>query len=619
MQMETEPLNVACDNAAITNRTEFMDMNDDCLLHIFKKLPPHNLYAIASTCIRLQALARTTFNSKINNQYLDLAMMVKEHLPYPKNYIDNFLRTFGDLIKEIDFNVDNMPLRYQLANSEMFISLAAYCGGGRLEKLRLINIALSSEQIFKASKLLCGLKTIHLNNSNRRNQCDMIALISECDELVVHPYCSDQSIAPVLRSACNFPNLEKLSITIGEDDFDRIECFLGRHQRLKFLKLKFDVYRRREVNVFNLEAVGHCKLLEFLDVDGYSITLVGMPLKSAVDLPHLKYLKIANHNTAMGVEHFLNAAASSSLQHLDISIAVLLDSNLLQRTDAFRNLRTLCVIDLADYANADRLFQLNNLKVLTKFELLDGYAMQSSVTIYLNNLGSIDTLTALTLSGGTFDNFTIEGLVRFTNLRELRLIEMELRNIAETISNVHWTMLQRIDKLMTFEFTSYSVLPFIVKFLQHLGSIDSLECLLFNVREDLNDECAAAIGRFQNLRILAIQTVTSTSTVGIFLKLVKQFEKLEQLKLQNSVVDWKRLINLIETMPRLCIIKCANWINLRAYNNLIEIGQRLNKKLIIEFPTDLRELDFSFDLIEKNRHIVDICYKKKASFNEFEY
>lgn len=62
-----------------------LDMNDDCLLNIFKYLSPHNLLSVALTCTRLQVLARTSYKSNKAHPCVDLTTMIGTRLPKPQN------------------------------------------------------------------------------------------------------------------------------------------------------------------------------------------------------------------------------------------------------------------------------------------------------------------------------------------------------------------------------------------------------------------------------------------------------------------------------------------------------------------------------------------------------
>lgn len=124
--------------------------------------------------------------------------------------------------------------------------------------------------------------------------------------------------------------------------------------------------------------------------------------------------------------------------------------------------------------------------------------------------------------------------------------------------------------------------------------------------------------RFHNLRSLEIQ-IDPTQIIAIFFKLIKQFQINEQLTLFNPWIIWNQLSIMFEILPGLRMIKCANWIDLAAYKELIKIGQRLNKKLIIELNCRGSLINFPIDLVGKDRHIVDICFHKEEIFNEFEY
>lgn len=593
-----------------------MDMYDDCLLSIFKHLSPHALNAIAFTCTRLHHLARCAFKSKDANKLLDLTTTIKVHSAQPQPYIESFLRNFGDLIKQIDWITDAPP--NESLCSGIVSLLATYCSGGTLEQLRMNGIAWRSSLANEsADDLFRHLKSIHFKNSRTDNDSNIIELSKGCREIVVHQT-SFQELGAVLGRTCLFPDLEKLSITIRCVDLNKqLHRFLERHQEIKHLKLKFD-RRERATNVFDLAAVLHCRQLEFLDVDGYRFKFNGATVAHA-DLPNLKYLRITDIDGSTDVEHFVHAAASLSLQHLAISVRTLLRCLALKTADTFRNLRALILFDDDRSMGNISLMRLNKLKNLMKIELL---CLRPDNVHYLNYLGSADTLTELTLTYGTIDNATIEGLCRLTRLRVLKLRDVDLTNVVHHISDVHWAMLQRNNTLARLEYSSFlyvSCLPFLTLFLLKLGSTETLEWLTFDVSESFDVNDWKAVGRYHNLRVLEMRVRKCSSQINIFLKIVQQLQRLEQLKIFNECVTWEQILHLIEAMPNLRTIKGMGHIDLATYNALIEIGERLNKKLAIELIGSVRLAEIPIGLLERNRHVVDIYYETREVFNEFDY
>lgn len=517
------------------------------------------------------------------------------------------------MIRQIDLSVHDdafRPLGLALYQDEIFNLLVAHCSDGILEELRLGKMILATKQIKQAEKLFGHLKSITAQECAQID--DLLALCKNCVEIeVIDPKESVMLCNP--EHAVSFTNLEKFTMTtIGADNFVEIKAFLLRHQRLKHLKLEIDRYCR-PTKVFNLTDIRHCERLEHLDLEGFWYVFDGEQTETNLGLPHLKYLKITRHDeysdSTAAVIRFIDQLPPSQLEHLNVSVECLVDCSVVKQPNRFTNLRSLSIWHNSHKQNVN-ISNLKKLQNLTEFELghIEPLA-DTDFAYYLNAFGSIDTLTELTISPGVFDRDALGAICRFRNLRVLKLRAMAKYD-WDFYDN--WSELQGLDKLTRFECqTCYRSGPFISNFLRSLGSTSSLEIVKIRANPDYEKHnlILRTLCRFPNIRIFNI-----SCSPDIDLNIIKSWTRLEQFKIfkpQFKEIWEEELIDLIECVPNLRIVKGIYRIDLKTYQKLIEICQRMNRQLIIELDyCSWQELPS--DLCEANRHIVDVYFKRRV-------
>lgn len=63
--------------ATPSRETEFLDMNDDCILAILESLKLNDLYSFGSTCVRINGLAGDVFKRKYSDEWVDVEIEPK--------------------------------------------------------------------------------------------------------------------------------------------------------------------------------------------------------------------------------------------------------------------------------------------------------------------------------------------------------------------------------------------------------------------------------------------------------------------------------------------------------------------------------------------------------------
>lgn len=154
--------------------TQFLDLNDDCIITILDALPAHDLYATAFTCQRINSLAHHAFKA---GKCLNIVEMLHKYRFNELYHIERCLQYYGTHIHEIDFSYKSYIYQIkkfrQIAarNGRIFDYIAKYCGE-TLKILRFGNVYLemsashTDRPLFKQlEKLqLFGCHDLTLNN-----------------------------------------------------------------------------------------------------------------------------------------------------------------------------------------------------------------------------------------------------------------------------------------------------------------------------------------------------------------------------------------------------------------------------------------------------------------------
>lgn len=224
------------------NRKELLDLPNECLISILNYLNIKDLTSVASTCTRLQSVARSVFKLKPEFTCLDMLKLVKSFEPIQMDQLDHFFEIFGDLLNEISldfhskYNYSQLD-EYQSLATPLFNLITTHCGGGNLRGLRLYQVELDSNSA-EIRQLFKHLEMIDLEYFGEIP--NILAESVECVHLSLTGTFSDFHISDVF-----FPKLKSFSCTPsdGDDTFDaefedELIGFIQRHHnKLTALKL----------------------------------------------------------------------------------------------------------------------------------------------------------------------------------------------------------------------------------------------------------------------------------------------------------------------------------------------------------------------------------------------
>lgn len=209
------------------------------------------------------------------------------------------------------------------------------------------------------------------------------------------------------------------------------------------------------------------------------------------------------------------------------------------------------------------------------------------MTNFVLHLGSVRTLKTLRLYNMPIDAQTIVGIGRFTELHELYFRPSESESLFEP--------LQQLTKLEEIAISSETNDLFVPDFLQHVGSVDTLQRIVL--------PSANSLGSLQRFKQLQSVTIDSSNglTDDVLSELGNSLPHLRSLLIWNELTEfcsWNGMLSLIRGAAELqrlqfkfsdqSISHCPHHV----LEAIAEIGFRRDKVLTIQYgltglsPTD---------------------------------
>lgn len=194
------------------SRMKLIDLNDDCLMHIFRYLRSEDLANVSEVCKSFQPLALTTFKSLWKDRHVFLSNISTKD----KLHSTRILRNFGSSLKKvnIDFGGDR-------TNNKFFDVIMIKC-------LDLIEVEFSGFAVEIFTKVLTMRNIVRFNRKFTNLKRIRFGVLSN---KLVNAECIHQT----------FPKLEHLSIQHPFNDLN-LKKFLTLNPQLKSLELDYDFH-----------------------------------------------------------------------------------------------------------------------------------------------------------------------------------------------------------------------------------------------------------------------------------------------------------------------------------------------------------------------------------------
>lgn len=319
--LSTQPYNLNMNTLVYPS---ILDLNDDCLMAIFRLLPLPDLIAASDTSKRFQKIS--TFVFARNFKIIDLNAPDEHNHALTKHQTARLLQNFGFLISDLRFK--QTPFLNEIETQKIFMMIVENCGG-TLKSLTFhsIYVDLSLPAI---QSLFGSLKSYscRIDISEKRDFNGNI-MDNEMEMLLESV---NQSTSPNVAFLCLFSNLEKLDLS--NQDLGIIFEVLGQNKALR--KIKVNRCRVDDVAKFLEDIVINLMCLEKLTVNG------SYDLRTFDCLTKMRNINSISLSCPFDdVSHFLNKMVSlDTLQCLRLT-QVRCTNQLMATIAKFYNLREL--------------------------------------------------------------------------------------------------------------------------------------------------------------------------------------------------------------------------------------------------------------------------------------
>lgn len=292
-------------------QTQLLDLNDDCLIALFSKLPIEDLNSMALTCTRLRTVAQDTFKYTHKSKIVDLdkSIINNEKQLARMRDLSQIFRIFGSMMTRISitFQIGIIydPKTY-LANTKLLNLMIKYCVGS-LETLRFQFCRhLVWKKITGEEALFRNLKEFELIEGDYT--CDKFAqYVKQVTKLSIN----GGSFEKYLKNY--YPNLKSFTLNLnwhGKKNRLLLEGFLQQHTDLTELHL-FAVER------MDYSIVANMTQLTSLTVDQFHAKIEECSLMALAQLENLTSLTLST-NSQTG-QLLKNLASAESLRELSLT------------------------------------------------------------------------------------------------------------------------------------------------------------------------------------------------------------------------------------------------------------------------------------------------------------
>lgn len=545
-----------------SDETQLAELNEDCLISLFRYLPLNDLNAVSGTCHRFRGIAiNNVYRCHASLKRFDIGTMAERYrnkvdendLGYSVKCIKGYLQRFGPFIDHIDFQNDIFQKTQNEAHSRNIIELVVdYCLSG-LKSLKIRNFNSDWNGISNIHLLFGNLIKLDIDDCGPLFK--LFPLCKSVQELSVNINYFGSKFGFGLTPA--FPKLHKITVTVG----NRIQC-TEHHQQLiedtvgALIKTNLNLasFSMTLPCFFDISKIGQLKHLDelYLDIarpqDESGPT--SLNLQPFYDLSNLRKVEIKGFHRSIYGQFLRQTASAQTLDHLTIG-RFRMDEEFIDGLSRLHRLRYLSLVAIAplsdrwDISEAiwHQLHGLNNIIELRLRAIR--YALGQH---FLNQLsGARHLLKKLSLSFYVIDycqNGFGHALAHFEHLEQL-----ELKLNSKSCEVTHWGPLQRLTRLKCLNLVNSG--PAVGKslfrlFLNNIGSHDTLEQLYMAEHFDEDD---FSIEKFVNLKELTIANY-SADNLNMFrsLKKIRKFtvnlvtrEPLSHNSIDELVRQWPSL------------------------------------------------------------------------------
>lgn len=553
---------------SLSAHINLLELNEDCLIAIFRLLPVDDLDSIASTCIRFKAMARAAFKllpaakRSFNFPEMQYNLGKYERSKVVRFKAKRLLRNFGHLLHEIDFDMNGLGDHHYYQT--IFEDVVRLCNNGELQKLCISHVQLTPTWIACGENLFRNLKSLQLKDYANEARANFVSTILPLCARLEYLHLENYLIRPELL-ANYFPLLTAFSLKDYSDVnaplTPVIEEFLLRH--------------KSTITKLTLEKI----------VDFKTAILEQM---SALEDLHL------NLDTSRYVKRNTSNATPLHIKKLYINCYDDTISKLIDRlSDSLEQFTFSGPTDSLFMACLGKFHRLSTFKISYNDDI-------PQVLQHLN--GSIEALVHLDifLRSELINTALISVIGQFLNLRTLIVSS---RHCA--VEDCDFSALQNLDKLTEFVYNGNDVEMNWLKYLASARTMKSVE-IGFYCSVDMPIEWLAALCRYPNLETVNIR---SRNLNDDKLNAIHGLDALAELHLgvgyegDAACVMWRGLLKLVERSTKLEKLQLnytlENFpLNLDIFNLFVDVYRTRDTKLLMQLavrttadiPADMQDV-----------------------------
>lgn len=597
--------------------TELLDLNDDCLILVASQLSLHDLNSFASSCARLQDVARSTFVLNPTNKHLvikgcdaiayeEFKIVVQRILNNPNVYCEiskeicgkkladfnarmrRYLINFGGLIESLHFQSYIMIAEQYsdeiLCNYALFDEVLAFCSPGTLKRITLDGFTWTPGHTSRALPIFGHLEIVTF-----RNCYNLIGILEECIEFNLEQIIAGCVNATALEIDFNHRNWI-------DDKFD--EVILPKMTKLKLLD-SFVYVLDTSIETFIMNNL-QIEDIEICPMQNFNLSILNR-------MPQLRRAKFKFRKRLEPIEDDRNGGLDfGKLQHLEIDCfadgtdAVWTFLIALTKSKATHSLETLKI-------NENLRLDDVNINYIARFESLRKLDLPDCIT-NLNFIQNLHYLTELSVSctewtalepnafqllekldifNVNVDDQFVRNLTKLCYLRELTLVPA-----AINVTDQGWPQLQNVSRLIKLKiYVKNCMRPdFFTKWLTNLGSTHTLTKLILNNRVNIDDKFLLALCRFTELKMLDLWANGRPQCSLEILQTMNKLSRIYLLDKENSGFAEDFLMNVActSTLTQISLRYCVG-------NRWLQRFERL-QSLELYYLTEI-------DLVNVNRFL----------------
>lgn len=362
-----------------TSGATIMDLNDDCLIDIFKRLPVRDLCSVAEVNTRFKQDAKYVF-SALYKRFHTLVLVLqsaKGRYEITLNEMRSILKNFGSLI--IDLDVSKMSFK-STHNNRILDLIIKYCAGA-LKELTLEWFSIKGNILQKLRPIFESLEKLSLDNCEINNSIG--SLLKNCKELKKLKVCNQDYI----DRNCNFieqqfPQLESICFKsvdmIKESNLLALFTKNPNIKKIKIIRCEYITDKLFKLVADNLKDLE--KLTVSLTNYSSSFTQNLEPIKNLENLKKLQ-LKCGHRSISTIIS---NLESNDNLTHLVLGKTIA-DEQLIDSLCAMPNLSVLKLVAVQNFKESYLKEIGKNMCDLTELELTDCRGVSNDAIIKLVN------------------------------------------------------------------------------------------------------------------------------------------------------------------------------------------------------------------------------------------